>query len=268
VEDASAGQYGAHFVQSLERGFAVIRAFSAESPAQSLTEVARHAGLSRASARRFLLTLVDLGYARSDGRLFSLTPRVLELGYAYLSSFSLTQVAGPHMQQLVTDVHESCSMSVLDGADVVYIARVPTARIMTVAISVGTRFPAHATSMGRVLLAAMPTAEIDSYLAQAELVRYGPHTVVDPKVLRAELVRVAKQGWAIVDQELEEGLRSIAVPLRDRTGRVAAAVNLSAHTSSKSLKRIREELLPALQEAVTRIEMDLRNAPVPAAERA
>lgn len=261
MEDPIADERGSHFVQSLERGFAVIRAFSAENPGQSLTDVARHSGLSRASARRFLLTLVDLGYARSEGRLFFLTPRVLELGYAYLSSFSLTQVAEPHMQRLVADVHESCSVSVLDGVDVVYVARVPASRIMTVAISVGTRFPAHATSMGRVLLASLSEPEIDRYLADASLVRYVSRTEVDVDALRAELVRVAKQGWALVDQELEEGLRSIAVPVRDRRGRVVAAANLSSHASSKSLKKVREELLPALQEAVARIEADLRIAP-------
>jgi IclR family pca regulon transcriptional regulator len=262
VVDAADDQRGAHFVQSLERGLAVIRAFSADSPGQSLTEVAGRCGLSRASARRFLLTLVDLGYARAEGRLFYLTPRVLELGYAFMSSFSLTQVAEPHMQQLVAEVHESCSMSVLDGSDVVYIARVPASRIMTVAISIGTRFPAHATSMGRVLLASLTEDEIDGYLAKASLVRYVERTLVDPAAVRAELAKVGKQGWAIVDQELEEGLRSIAVPLHDRAGRVAAAVNLSAHASSKSLRRIREELLPALQGAAARIEADLGNAPV------
>lgn len=257
MEDTAANERGAHFVQSLERGFAVIRAFSAASPAQSLTEVAHRSGLSRASARRFLLTLVDLGYARAEGRLFCLTPRVLELGYAYLSSLSLTQVAEPHMQQLVADVHESCSISVLDGTDVVYIARVPASRIMTVAISVGTRFPAHVTSMGRVLLADLGDNEIERYLEDASLVRYVSRTEVDSDALRAELARVAKQGWALVDQELEEGLRSVAVPIRDGAGRVVAAANLSSHASSKSLKKVREELLPALQKAVTRIEADL-----------
>lgn len=264
--EGSSPERGVHFVQSLERGLAVIRVFTAENPAQSLTDVARHTGLTRAAARRFLLTLVDLGYAKSEGRLFSLTPRVLELGYAYLSSFSLTQVVEPHMQRLVERVHESCSVSVLDGTDVVYVARVPTSRIMTVAISVGTRFPAHATSMGRVLLAALSDEELDEYLAEAELVRYAEATVVDADALRAELARVSRQGWALVDQELEEGLRSIAVPIRDGSGRVVAAVNLSAHSSSKSLKRIREELLPALQETVAQIEADLRIAQAPSKE--
>ena len=142
-----------HFVQSLERGLAVIRAFDEHNVELTLSDVARSTGLTRAAARRFLLTLADLGYVRTDGRWFSLSPRVLELGYAYLSSLSLPEVAEPHMERLVAEVHESSSVSVLDGEDIVYVARVPTSRIMTVSINVGTRFPAYATSMGRVLLA-------------------------------------------------------------------------------------------------------------------
>jgi IclR family pca regulon transcriptional regulator len=145
-----------YYVQSLQRGLAVIRAFDAGHPELTLSEVARLCGLTRAAARRFLLTLADLGYVRTDGRLFSLTPRVLELGYAFLSSLTLPEVAEPHLERLVAEVRESSSLSVLDGDDIVYVARVPTSRIMTVAINVGTRFPAYATSMGRVLLAALP----------------------------------------------------------------------------------------------------------------
>ena len=159
------------FVQSLERGLAVIRAFDAEHPDLSLSDVARATGLPRAAARRFLLTLVDLGYVRTNGKLFSLRPRILELGYAYLSAIALPDVAQPHMESLAATVHESCSLSVLDGGDITYVARVPTRRIMTVAINVGTRFPAYATSMGRVLLAGLSPAELDDYLAGTELRR-------------------------------------------------------------------------------------------------
>src|SRR6476619_7621189 len=162
----------AHFVQSLGRGLAVIRAFDEQHPELTLSDVARSTGLTRAAARRFLLTLCDLGYVRSDGRWFSLTPRVLELGYAFLSSLSLTDVAEPHMERLVAEVHESSSVSVLDGADIVYVARVPTSRIMTVSINVGTRFPAYATSMGRVLLAEHP--DLDGYLERVELLSLSP----------------------------------------------------------------------------------------------
>ena len=159
------------FVQSLERGLSVIRAFDAEHPSLTLSEVATSTGLSRAAARRFLRTLVQLGYMRIDGSRFALRPKILELGYAYLSSLTLPEVAMPHLEQLVEQVHESSSVSELDGDDVIYIARVPTKRIMTVTISVGTRFPAYATSMGRVLLAAQPDEWLDEYLGSVSLRR-------------------------------------------------------------------------------------------------
>jgi IclR family pca regulon transcriptional regulator len=246
------------FVQSLERGLAVIRAFDADHPQLTLSEVARATGLTRAAARRFLLTLVELGYVRTDGRLFSLRPRILELGYAYLSSLSLPEVALPHLETLAAQVHESSSLSVLDGEDVVYVARVPTKRIMTVAISVGTHFPAYATSMGRVLLAAQPDAWLDDFLATAELRPLTRRTITDPAKLRAVVTRVRAQGFALVDQELEEGLRSLAVPIRGEDGRVVAAVNVSAHASRGTSDAIRKALLPPLQDAARRIEEDLR----------
>jgi IclR family pca regulon transcriptional regulator len=246
------------FVQSLERGLAVIRAFDAEHPQLTLSEVARATGLTRAAARRFLLTLVELGYMRTDGRLFSLRPRILELGYAYLSSLSLPEVAMPHMEALVAQVHESCSMSLLDGDEVVYVARVPTKRIMTVGISVGTRFPAYATSMGRVLLAGQPAEWLDDYLAKADLKPLTRRTVTDPAKLRAVLAKISAQGYAIVDQELEEGLRSLAAPIHGESGSVIAAVNVSAHASRGSSEVIRRELLPPLLETAKRIEEDLR----------
>ncbi len=251
---------GPHFVQSLERGLAVIRSFDAAAPELTLSEVARAAGLTRAAARRFLLTLVDLGYVRTDGRQFALSPRVLELGYAYLSSLSLPEVAEPHLERLVSEVHESSSVSVLDDGDVVYVARVPTSRIMTVAINVGTRFPAYATSMGRVLLAGLPDDELDDYLAGAALTRLTPHTATSAHALRTEIERVRAQGWALVDQELEVGLRAVAAPISDGTGRVVAAINVSAHASRTSLNAMRRDLLPPLLAAAARIGADLQIA--------
>ncbi|MER7586226.1 IclR family transcriptional regulator [Micromonospora sp. NPDC127501] len=246
------------FVQSLERGLAVIRAFDGEHPQLTLSDVARRTGLTRAAARRFLLTLVELGYVHTDGRLFSLRARILELGYAYLSSLSLPEVAQRHMEALVARVHESCSVSVLDGDEVVYVARVPTKRIMTVGISVGTRFPAYATSMGRVLLAAQPADWLDDYLATAQLRPLTRRTVTDPAKLRAVLTKIAAQGYAIVDQELEEGLRSVAAPIHGENGSVIAAVNVSAHATRGSFEMIRRELLPPLLAAAKRIEEDIR----------
>jgi IclR family transcriptional regulator, pca regulon regulatory protein len=251
---------GDHFVQSLERGLAVIRAFGEDRPELTLSEVAQHTGLTRAAARRFLLTLADLGYVHADGRRFSLSPRVLELGYAYLSSLSLPEIAEPHLERLAAEVRESSSVSVLDGDDIVYVARVPTSRIMRVAINVGTRFPAHATSMGRVQLAALAESELAAYLARADLRALTANTVTDPARLRAELDRIRAQGWALVDQELEEGLRSVAAPIRDRAGRVVAAVNVSAHASRASRETVRRVLLPPLLATAGRIEADLRAA--------
>jgi IclR family transcriptional regulator, pca regulon regulatory protein len=247
------------FVQSLDRGLAVIRAFGPDRERLSLSEVARATGLTRAATRRFLLTLVKLGYVRSDGREFSLRPRVLELGYAYLSGLALPEIASPHLEELVAKVRESSSISVLDGHYVVYVARVPTKRIMTVAISVGTRFPAYATSMGRVLLAGLNPKDLDRYLAEADLEPITARTVTDPERLREIIAEVARQGYAIVDQELEEGLRAVAAPIRGTSGSVTAAINLSAHASRVSLATMRSDLLPALLETAARIESDLKS---------
>jgi IclR family transcriptional regulator, pca regulon regulatory protein len=250
----------ADFIQSLERGLSVIRAFDAEHPKLSLSEVAASTGLSRAAARRFLHTLVNLGYMRVEGSQFALRPKVLELGYAYLSSLSLPEVALPHLEQLVEQVRESSSVSELDGEDVVYIARVPTRRIMTVAISVGTRFPAYATSMGRVLLAGRPDDWLDTYLESTKLRALTSHTIADPSSLRAELRKIRAQGWAVVDQELEEGLRSVAAPIHDGEGRVIAAVNVSTHAGRRSIADVIDDLLEPLLRTARLIESDLRRS--------
>jgi IclR family transcriptional regulator, pca regulon regulatory protein len=248
------------FVQSLERGLTVIRAFDAEHRELGLSDVARATGLTRAAARRFLLTLVKLGYVHAaDGR-FSLRPRVLELGYAYLSSLTLPEVAQPHMEALVAEVNESSSISVLDELDVVYVVRVPTRRIMSITLAVGTRLPAYATSMGRVLLAALRDDELDRRLALAELRPLTTRTVTDRSVLRRILDTVRRQGYAAVDQELEEGLRSLAVPIRERDGRVVAALNVSVHASRATMAVLKREFLPAARAAAGAIESDLRSA--------
>jgi IclR family pca regulon transcriptional regulator len=247
----------ADFVQSLERGLSVICAFDRRNSELTLSEVATATGVTRATARRFLLTLVRLGYMRTDGRYFSLTPRVLELGYAYLSSLTLPEVAEPHLEALVAEVNESSSVSVLDGHDVVYVARVPVSRIMTVAISVGTRFPAYATSMGRVLLAGLPDQALDAYLGAVTLDHLTSRTVNTATALRSELTKVRTQGFALVDQELEEGLRAVAAPIRDRAGKVVAALNISAHASRTSLESMRRNLVPPLLAAAARISADL-----------
>jgi IclR family pca regulon transcriptional regulator len=265
--EGEAGKRAAHHVQSLERGLAVIKAFDADAPELTLGDVARSTGLTRAAARRFLLTLADLGYVRTDGKYFSLTARVLELGYAFLSSLSLPEVAQPHLERLSAEVHESSSVSLLEGTDIVYVARVGVSRIMTVTINVGTRFPAHATSMGHVLLAGLPDDELDTYLKTVRLDRLTAHTLTSPAVLRAELAEVARQGWAMVDQELEESLRSVAAPIRDRKGSVVAAVNLSTHASRTTPESVRDDLVPPLLATANRIEADLASTPPARAKR-
>jgi IclR family transcriptional regulator, pca regulon regulatory protein len=263
VPEAARNSGGTHardsdFVQSLDRGLAVIRAFGPDRERLSLSEVARATGLTRAAARRFLLTLVKLGYVRSDGREFSLRPKVLELGYAYLSGLALPEVAQPHLEALSTKLHESSSISVLDGHHIVYVARVAQKRIMTVAISVGTRFPAFAASMGRVLLAALTPEELDKFLAEATFEAFTERTVTDPDQLREIVLEVGRQGYAIVDQELEEGLRAIAAPIRDPSGAVIAAINVSAHANRLTPEAMRTQLLPDLLRTASMIEADLK----------
>jgi IclR family transcriptional regulator, pca regulon regulatory protein len=248
------------FVQSLERGLSVILAFDADHRELALSEVARSAGITRAATRRFLLTLVKLGYVNVSHGRFSLRPRVLELGYAYLSTLGLPEVAQPHIERLVARVNESSSISVLDDTDVVYVARVPTRRIMSITLAVGTRLPAFVTSMGRVLLAGLPDDELGERLDRIEVVRMTPHTVKDKDALRKILEAVRRQGYAATDEELEEGLRSVAVPIRNASGSVTAALNLSVHVSRASMAVLRRDLLPLALEAAAGIEDDLRGA--------
>ena len=258
-EPALAGEKagGSDFVQSLERGLAVIQAFSATRPRLTLSDVARETGLTRAAARRFLLTLQQLGFVDSDDREFFLTPRILQLGYAYLSSTPFWDLAQAHIEELVDRLHESSSISVLDRDEIVYVARVPTKRIMTISLAVGSRLPAFATSMGRVMLADLPDAQIDAYLARAELTPLTSRTVTDPVALRALLLEVREQGWALVDQELEDGVRSIAAALRGADGRALGALNVSAHATRTNLDALRRQFLPALLETTERINADL-----------
>lgn len=245
------------YVQSLARGLAVVRCFDSGRRRQTLSEVARSTGLTRATARRFLLTLSELGYVDTDGSQFWLTPRVLELGYSYLSSLSLPEVATPILEKLSRQVDESSSVSILDGDDIVYVARVPVRRIMTVAITIGTRFPAYATSMGRVLLAGLPDDELDEYLTRLELQPLTDHTVTIREGLRSTLLEVRENDYCILDQELEAGLRSMAAPIRDLAGNTVAAVNISTHAARYTMDRLHSEFVPAVQSAAAEIGQDL-----------
>jgi IclR family transcriptional regulator, pca regulon regulatory protein len=215
------------FVQSLERGLAVIKAFDAEHPALTVSDVARITGIPRAAARRFLHTLVELGYVSTEGRSFVLRPKVLEVGYAYLSSLSLPDLATRHLQELSSLVRESSYLSVLDGYDTVCVAHVPMRRIWTLSLNVGTRLPALATAAGRAMLASQRDEWLDRYLSTAHMPRITSHTITDVATLRTELAAIRERGWALVDQELEEGLQTIAAPIHDSDGRVVAAVSFS-----------------------------------------
>jgi IclR family pca regulon transcriptional regulator len=246
------------YVQSFARGLGVIRAFTAEAPAQTLTEVAARTGLDRAGARRILLTLAQLGYVYQEGRLFRLTARTLDLGYAYLSTTPLWNLAEPVMEQLVAEVHESCSIAVLDGTEMVYILRVPTSKIMSINLGIGSRLPSWCTSMGRVLLSGLPEARVDAILAGSEIRAYTRHTVTDPGELKKAIAQARTQGYAAVSQELEEGLCSVAVPLTDRAGNVIAAMNISGNAGRVSLAQMTRKMLPHLQAAAERINTSLR----------
>ena len=241
-------------MQAAERSFAIIRAFGQRRQVLSQAQVAELTGLSRATTRRFLLTMEALGYVGRDGRNYFLRPKVLDLGYAYLSSMSLWDVAREQMELLVRQVRESSSASVLDGADIIITARVQTQRIMTVLVEIGTRLPAHATSMGRVLLADQPPAALDDYFATVVPEPFTPRSITSEQELRVILKTVASQGWCLLDEELEEGVRSLAVPLHDKRGAVIAAMNVCAHASRVSAERMQEELLPPLLQAAATVD--------------
>jgi IclR family transcriptional regulator, pca regulon regulatory protein len=230
-----------------------VRTFSGEAPAQTITEVAERAGLTRAGARRILLTLQHLGYVEAEGRLFRLTPKILDLGFAYLSSLPLWNLAEPVMEDLVADIKESCSAAVLDATDIVYVLRVPTHKIMAINLGVGSRLPAYCSSMGRVLLAGLPDEQIDARLAASDLVQRTPKTETDPTRLRALIEQVRVQGWALVAEELEEGLVSLAAPIRGRNGEVVAAINVSGQQHRTPPVVMLERFLPKLLAAAHQI---------------
>jgi IclR family transcriptional regulator, pca regulon regulatory protein len=261
------GERRPEFIQSLERGLAIIRSFGPNAPEQTVSEVASTTQLTRATARRFLITLTALGYVETDGRRFRLTPHVLDLGYSFLSGLGLPDVALPHLERLVAEVDEASEASVLDGEDIRYIVRVPSTTIMTLAINVGGRMPAHATSMGKVLLAGLPDPDLEEFFRTAKLERHLERTITDRDVLRDQLMHVREQGYAIVDQELEEGLIAIAVPVHDRLGRVVAAINLSTHIARRTIESLRDDLLEPLQRAARSIEMDFAGVSANSAPR-
>ncbi len=238
-----------NFMTSLARGLSVIRAFTEREPNLTIADIAKITGLPRAAARRCLLTLMQLGYAGSDGRSFYLKPKILALGYSFLSSAPLATILDPLIEQVSGAVQESCSAAVLDEDELVYIARAATKRIMSVGLNVGSRLPAYCTSMGRVLLAALPEAELDAYLARVPLRPYTERTITAADALKRELERVRERGFSLVDQELELGLRSIAVPIRTAAGGVVASMNVSAQAARVTCPEMELQFLPRLTRA-------------------
>jgi IclR family pca regulon transcriptional regulator len=237
------------FVASLEKGLSVIEAFDASRPRLSLSDVAKLTGITRAAARRYLLTLTKLNYAEFDGRYFSLTPRVLRLGYAYLSSASLSAQVQPFLERISEETGESSSAAVLDGDDIVYIARSATRRIMSIGLGVGSRLPAHCTALGRAILAFQPEDEFRAYLQRVRLEARTPKTITDKSAFQDVLEATRAQGYAIVNEELEYGLRSIAVPVVQKNGKVTIALNLSAQAGRVSAEEMERRFLPLLNSA-------------------
>ena len=237
---------GPDFVEALARGLDVLAVFDAQRRSMSLSEVAAATGLARPTARRLLLTLEELGFVRSRGGAFSLTPKVLSLGTAYVSSLGLWDIARPHLEALVARTGESSSMSQLDGSDIVYVARVAVPKLIALRVEIGTRFPAVQTSQGKVLLAALPPDELAETLAQPSRSGLPPSVGRPPEQLREELTEVRARGWALADQELAPGVRSVAAPVRDGTGAVRAAVNVTVHAAETSVERLLHDHLPLL----------------------
>lgn len=244
------------FIEALARGLDVLRAFQPRQPVMSLTAVAHAAGLARPTARRVLLTLEQLGYVRSAERGFELTPRVLELGMSYVLSRSLWEVARPHMEQLVAQTHESSSIAQLDGPDIVYVARVAVPKIVALSVTIGTRFPAMQTSLGKVLLAALPPDEAERVLAEPSRSGIVPRSQPNAGQRTAALREVRARGWALTDEELAAGIRSVAVPLRDGEGRVIASLNVNAHAAETPVEILTDRYLPLLLQAASAISAD------------
>jgi IclR family pca regulon transcriptional regulator len=248
------------FVDAFARGLSVICAFDAAHPRLTLSEVAEITGISRAAARRLLSTLTHLGYAHLNGRSYRLTPKVMMLGYAYLSGQALPDIVEHYVLDVAEQTDESCSVCVLDGADVVYIARASTKKIMSINLSIGTRLPAWATANGRVLLASLGDEELAEVLAKSDITKHSVNSITDRDALRTAIAGVRDQGYSLISQELEYGLTAVAVPLRDKSGKVIAAMNVAGHVHRNSHEQMLEHHLPILQRAAAEINAALASA--------
>lgn len=245
------------YVQSLERGLAVLRSLG-HSSGLGLAEVAKATGMTRAAARRFLLTLGVLGYVGRTGNVFHLLPKTLELGFSYLASKSLAQVVQPHLQRLANLLGESCSVLELNGQSIIYIARVTVNRLVGANLSVGSSLPAYCTSAGRVLLAGLPDTELATYLRSVKFEKLTPRTITGAASLRKEIERARRDGWYLINEELEIGARALSVPLRDDAGRTVAAMNLSCYAGRVSAEQMRSAFLPEMQKTAALVDSELR----------
>ena len=247
---------GPDFVEALARGLDVLACFDADHRSMTLSEVATAAGLARPTARRLLLTLQELGFVRSSGGAFTLTPKVLSLGMAYIGALGLWEIARPHLEDLVARTGESSSMAQLDGSDIVYVARVSVPKLIALRVEIGTRFPAVQTSQGKVLLAALSPAQLEAVLAQPSRAGLPPYIGGSPEQLHDELTQVRARGWALADEELAPGVRSVAAPVRDREGVVRAAMNVTVHAAETSTQRLLAEHLPLLLRAAGEVSAE------------
>jgi IclR family transcriptional regulator, pca regulon regulatory protein len=255
---------GPDFIEALARGLDVITAFGAARPAMTLAEVASATGLARPTARRILLTLAELGYVRTVERGYTLTPRVLDLGVSYVDALGLWDVARPHLERLVARTGESCSIAQLDGSDIVYVARVAVPKIVSLTVQIGTRFPALPTSLGKVQLAALPPDELERVLAEPTRSGLTPRWRPDREERDAVLREVRARGWALTDEQLAAGIRSVAAPVRNGEGRVIAGVNVNCHAAETSVEYLVEHHLPLLLQAAGDISADFaRRAALP-----
>lgn len=251
------GPAGRDYVNALARGLEVIKVFTRYTPKMTLSEIAQATGMTRATVRRFLLTLAHEGYVEISGRHFSLRPKILELGFSALSSMDLWDVVQPVINDLSQKLNESCFAAVLDGESVIYVARATPNRRVNVGISIGSRVPAHCVSTGRVLLAALPEDELHRYIETMTLTRFTPNTTTSKVQLRGALEEVRRQGWSIVDQELEVGLRSLSVPIRDGSDQIVAALNVCCPSTRISLEEMKTRILAITLEASRNITLAL-----------
>jgi IclR family pca regulon transcriptional regulator len=245
------------FLDAVEKAMRVIQAFSATDPALRITRVAELTGLTRATARRLLLTFERLGFVESNDGLFRLTPRVLRIGYSYLSSLPFAEHIQGELRSLAEEFNESCSAATLDGEEIVYVARVPAKRSMTITLAVGSRLPAYPTSMGRVLLAGLSDEALEEYFSRATIQQLTAHTVTNRERLRAIIAETQSNGFAIVDGEREEGVRSAAAPIRASTGQVLAAINISVNAARVPLEYLQESIVPRLKAAAAEISRNI-----------